>query len=344
MIPILVIVACFIASTGLARLLVRLAPRLGLLDVPNERSSHERVTPRGGGIAIALAGLGGMAVLAATSNGHATIWLAFAGAGLVVSVIGLIDDRRGTPAGVRFLVQFGASTLVIAVGATIREVEIPVIGIVPLGFLAIPLTLLWLVGHANLFNFMDGIDGLAAGHAVAAGAFLGGWGLAAAEPVTGWGGLLVAAASLGFLMENRPPARIFMGDVGSLFLGLLLAALAARGASVDSGVAFPVSFLLLGPFIYDAAFTLGRRIRAGEDVLRAHRSHLYQRLVIAGHPHAVVTALYVGLTLVCGGLGTLYRVSPPSVGLGILGGALAMMVGVTRIVNRVEKAGGSHLG
>jgi UDP-N-acetylmuramyl pentapeptide phosphotransferase/UDP-N-acetylglucosamine-1-phosphate transferase len=128
-----------------------------------------------------------------------------------------------------------------------------------------------------------------------------------------------------------------MGDVGSLFLGLLLAAVAAHAARGRPGVAFPLSFLLLGPFIYDAAFTLGRRIRAGENVLRAHRSHLYQRLVIATGPHGPVTALYVGLTLTCGGLGVLYRVSPPPARLGILAGALAMMIALTWVVGRIER-------
>jgi UDP-N-acetylmuramyl pentapeptide phosphotransferase/UDP-N-acetylglucosamine-1-phosphate transferase len=226
-------------------------------------------------------------------------------------------------------------------GAIVRLVEVPVVGIVDLGVLAIPLTLFFLVGYANLFNFMDGIDGIAGGHAAVTAGFLGLWGLGAGDAVTGWSGLLLAAGALGFLRENRPPARIFMGDVGSLFLGLTIAALAVRASTQDPGVPFPVSFLLLGPFIYDAAFTLGRRIRAGENVLRAHRSHLYQRLVVAGRSHAEVTACYVGLTLVCGGLGCLYQAGPEGISLGTLLAGLAAMVVFTWLVSRVERGGGA---
>jgi UDP-N-acetylmuramyl pentapeptide phosphotransferase/UDP-N-acetylglucosamine-1-phosphate transferase len=338
MTPLAILVAAALVCAILSRAAVRLAPRLGLLDVPNDRSSHERVTPRGGGLAIVITALAGMGIFAIVFPADRWTWLLLAAAGLVVAAVGLLDDRRSTRPGVKFVAQFGAAAILLWGGVTIRSVVLPLVGPVPLGVLAIPLTVFWFVGYGNLFNFMDGIDGIAAGHAAVAGAFMGCWGLLAGDDVTGWGGLLVAAVSVGFLRENRPPARIFMGDVGSLFLGLMLAAFAARAASSPQGVPFPVSFLLLGPFIYDAAFTLGRRIRAGENVLRAHRSHLYQRLVIAGGSHGTVTATYVGLTLFCGGLGTLYLFSGPVVGLMTLLVGLSTMVVFTLCVIRTESA------
>jgi UDP-N-acetylmuramyl pentapeptide phosphotransferase/UDP-N-acetylglucosamine-1-phosphate transferase len=333
-----VVIAALVVCAILSRVAVRVAPRLGLLDVPNERSSHERVTPRGGGLAIVTAALAGMGALAVVSPEDRMDWLLLMAAGAAVAAVGLLDDLRSTRPGVKFVAQFAAAGILLGGGVVIRVVGVPLVGPVPLGVLAIPLTVFWLVGYGNLFNFMDGIDGIAAGHAAAAGACMGGWGLMRGDPVTGWGCLLVAAVSVGFLRENRPPARIFMGDVGSLFLGLLLAAFAARSAAGAEGVPFPVSFLVLGPFIYDAAFTLGRRIRAGENVLRAHRSHLYQRLVIAGRSHGTVTATYVGLTLLCGGLGTLYLLSGPTVGLMALIAGLCTMVVFTIYVMRVEAA------
>jgi UDP-N-acetylmuramyl pentapeptide phosphotransferase/UDP-N-acetylglucosamine-1-phosphate transferase len=338
-IPVLALPLSALVALGM----VRWSPKLGLLDIPNERSSHDRVTPRGGGIAIVITGVLGLLALAALAPGGSapTGWLALAGAGFAVAAVGLLDDRRGAPPGAKLIVQAGAAVLLLATGAAVRRVEVPLVGVLELGPLAWPLTWVWLVGHANLFNFMDGIDGLAAGHAAASGVFLGLWGLMVGDPVTGWAGLLLAAASLGFLHVNRPPARIFMGDVGSLFLGLLLAALPARAASVEGGVPFPVCFLLLGPFLYDACFTLVRRALAGENLVTAHRSHLYQRLVVAGRSHATVTSVYVGLTLTCGGLGTIYLGASPLAGIGLLAAGLASMVVLTFVVARTERREGT---
>jgi UDP-N-acetylmuramyl pentapeptide phosphotransferase/UDP-N-acetylglucosamine-1-phosphate transferase len=341
MIPALIILVAVPASALLARAALRLAPRIGLLDVPNERSSHRSVTPRGGGLAIVATALAGMGALAVTDPAHGVLWGRIAAAGLVVAAVGLLDDRRSAPPWLKFVAQGIATAIVLSAGLVVRAVEVPLVGPVPLGVLAVPLSVFWLVGHCNLFNFMDGIDGIAGGHAAAAGAFLGAGGLLVGDPVSGWGGLLLAAASLGFLSVNRPPARIFMGDVGSLFLGFLLALLAVRLATHRPGIPFPVSFLVLGAFLYDAAFTLGRRLIAGENVLEAHRSHLYQRLVIARRSHAEVSALYVGMTLVLGGLGAVYLVASEPGRAAILVASLAAIVGYTLLVGRIERERGA---
>ena len=163
------------------------------------------------------------------------------------------------------------------------------------------MAVVWGVGLTNAYNFMDGIDGIAGAQAVVAGAV---WGVAGAwlgVPSVAFVGACVAAATLGFLVHNRPPARIFMGDVGSATLGFAFAALPLVAtpsvAPVVAGRLPLFALLTVWPFVYDAVATFGQRLARGENVLAAHRSHRYQRLVIAGWRHGAVSAAYAALAL-----------------------------------------------
>jgi UDP-N-acetylmuramyl pentapeptide phosphotransferase/UDP-N-acetylglucosamine-1-phosphate transferase len=150
------------------------------------------------------------------------------------------------------------------------------------------------VGLTNAYNFMDGIDGIAGGQAVVAGV---GWaivGLLMDLPFVFIFAGLLASTALGFLFHNWPPAKIFMGDVGSAFLGFSFACLAMAGASREPSLAI-AGVLLVWPFVFDTLFTFFRRLKNRENVFAAHRSHLYQRLVIAGYSHRTVTLIYMGL-------------------------------------------------
>jgi Fuc2NAc and GlcNAc transferase len=272
-----------------------LAGRHGLLDVPNARSSHAIPTPRGGGLAIATVVLAADAYLLLNhqlASLRATV--ALLAGGLAVAIVGLMDDRRGVSARSRFVVHGVACAAVVS--------ALPELPFQPIGRHAIDLgwpgTLLSLVGCAwflNLFNFMDGIDGIAAAEA----AFLA----AAAAVLLQWAGapvaavavfVAVSASSLGFLAWNWSPARIFMGDVGSGFLGFVLAGL-ALWSTVSFGI--PVwTWLILGSlFIADASVTLVRRMLRGDDWTSAHRSHAYQRLSRRWASHSRVTALVLAL-------------------------------------------------
>jgi len=189
-------------------------------------------------------------------------------------------------------------------------VWLPGAGPVALGWLAGPLAFLWLVGLTNAYNFMDGIDGIAGGQAVVAGL---GWaviGAMRAEQETVVFALLLAGASLGFLTRNWPPARVFMGDVGSTFLGFSFAALPILVDPVDSHL-FLAGVIFVWPFVFDAGFTMLRRLFRGENILQAHRSHLYQRLVITGWSHRAVTLLYAGLAAAGGILAVAYAARWP---------------------------------
>jgi len=267
----------------------------GIIDTPNARSSHTRSTPRGGGLSIVIVVAAVAGVIAAIRPDEL---LRIGGAivpALAIAAVSWLDDVHTLRNRTRFVVHLAAAVAAVAVLGPVTRVDLGSLGMVRFGPLAWPLTLLWIVGLTNAFNFMDGSDGIAGITAAAAAA-----GIAAAAAACGAGPVAViaaacAGASLGFLTSNWQPARIFMGDVGSAFCGFLLAVLplAVRADAVPE--VLPVAALALWPFIFDTSLTLLRRLRAGENIFQAHRSHLYQRLVIAGWSHRGVASLYGGL-------------------------------------------------
>jgi UDP-N-acetylmuramyl pentapeptide phosphotransferase/UDP-N-acetylglucosamine-1-phosphate transferase len=268
-----------------------------LIDVPNERSSHTRPTPRGGGLGIVVVVLGGATLLAFQQP---TLWSYIVAGGLIAAV-SWRDDVTSLSNRVRFGTHLLGAVIVVVAGGWMEQIRLPLIGIVSLGWTGFPLTLFWLVGMTNIYNFMDGIDGIAGTQAVVAGA---GWcflGVLVNNEVVAWLGLVVAGGSVGFLIHNWAPAKIFMGDVGSAFLGFTFGWLGVIATRTDAGLAIPM-VLVVWVFLFDTGLTLIRRLQRRENIFTAHRTHLYQRLVIAGQPHAKVTLLYGGLALL--GIGT----------------------------------------
>jgi len=230
----------------------------------------------------------------------------------------------------------GALLILLAVGFW-PSVDLPFVGSVHWGWLGVPLAFFWVVGLTNAYNFMDGIDGLAGSQAVIAGDAWAGLGWLRGEPLVSLLGLLVAGSSLGFLLHNWPPARIFMGDVGSAFLGFTFAALAVVAALQNPRFAV-AGILLVWPFVFDTSFTLVRRLCHRENVFAAHRSHLYQRLVIAGYSHRTVTLLYVGLALVGALLAIVWVLDLPGSDWLVLGLPVLLCFGLWRFVVRAETA------
>lgn len=253
----------FIRKSALARLLV---------DRPNERSLHRKPTPRIGGLGLLAGALAAMAVVGAAPG----LWIA--AIAIVLAVVSALDDAESLPVATRLGVHLGAAALAVAIIGPPGEHSRG-------GGLAVALlALLAITWMANLFNFMDGADGLAGSMAS-----IGFAALALAAQRAGAPGLVVpcaaiAAASLAFLAFNFPPAKVFMGDAGSVPLGFFAGALGWQGAMQGAWPAwFPV--LVFSPFIVDATLTLVRRLVAGEPVWKAHRSHYYQRLVLGGWSH-----------------------------------------------------------
>lgn len=308
-----------VASAILTWLVRRYALRSALLDVPNERSLHRTPTPRGGGIAIVVVTLVGLAGFAATGVIPSSVAWTLGVGGALVGAVGWLDDRRGVSAPVRALVHTVAALWAVAWvwGEPAPAAILGAIGIV------------WAV---NLYNFMDGIDGLAAGEAVSVGLVAGALLLLAGDAALSTVALLVAAASAGFLVWNWAPARIFMGDVGSGFLGYTFSALALLSHRAGT-VSLALWLVVLGVFLFDATVTLLRRVAHGERWYQAHRSHAYQRLVQAGSSHGHVAALVLVVNL---GLGLLAWLAQ-SGRLSATAAALAGIVVLTVLYLAIER-------
>lgn len=262
-------------TLGLAGGLRRYALARHLLDVPNERSSHVVPTPRGGGLAFVLVFLASVPLLASAGLIDWRLGWALLGAGAIVALLGIADDHRHIPARWRLLGHFVAAFWSISWLGGLPPLEL--LGLeLAFGWLGDVLAALFLVWMINLYNFMDGIDGIAGVEAVCvgAGAVLC-YELAAVAGLTGAAELVLLCAVAGFLFWNFPVARLFMGDAGSGFLGLVLGVLALAAAWQEPRLLW-VWLILLGAFVSDATFTLLRRLLRGEAVYQGHRSHAYQ--------------------------------------------------------------------
>jgi UDP-N-acetylmuramyl pentapeptide phosphotransferase/UDP-N-acetylglucosamine-1-phosphate transferase len=294
-----------------------------LPDVPNERSLHAVVTPRVGGLGLLA---GALSVAAWFADVPLGVMLACA---CVLALVSAADDRRSLPIAVRLPAHVAAAAvaiLAIAAPGAARE---------GLGIVEAAVALAAIVWMTNLYNFMDGSDGLAGGMtligfgALAIAACLAGqWPLAATCAA-------IACASAGFLAHNFPPARVFLGDAGSVPLGFLAGALSLHG--ILSG-AWPVALPLVAfsPFIADASVTLARRVVRGERFWRAHRSHYYQRLVLSGWtPRRLALAAYA-LMLAAAASALASRKADPAMQLAIIAGwaalyaALFLAIGMRR--------------
>jgi UDP-N-acetylmuramyl pentapeptide phosphotransferase/UDP-N-acetylglucosamine-1-phosphate transferase len=289
----------FLVSLVLTRLLASPRAFIKIIDMPNARSLHARATPRTGGVAILTAILfvtasllvatkggviGGLAREAALDIRHRDLLMTLVALTCLAGV-SLWDDRHHVSPIPRLISHALAAAAVMWAGdLTITSFSFPFFGVVTLGRSSYAFTFLFIVWMTNLYNFMDGMDGLAGGMTVVGFGFLGAIGLAEHAAGLGVLALIVAAAAAGFLVFNYPPARIFMGDVGAVPLGFLAAALAVKG-NRDSVMGLWVPVIIFSPFIVDATVVLMRRMLKGHRFWEPHREHYFQRLVLAGWSH-----------------------------------------------------------
>ena len=290
---------------------IRLLRRVSAMDTPNSRSSHSVPTPRGGGAPVAA----GLVVAALLIGGTAAA--AFAIAVATFSMIGFADDLSGLSVRGRLALQCAAS---LAVGAVlVSHLSVPPAARVA-GAVVIAL---WLAGFVNVFNFMDGVNGISAAHAVIGGAVFGCLGVWRRDVFLAAGGAAVAAGALAFLPWNAIRARVFLGDAGSYGLGAALAVLAA--CAVIRGIPAEAALGPVALYLADTGWTLQRRIRSGERWLEAHRTHVYQQWCDAGYSHLRVAASTAAGTLLLCLLGaasltgvTGIRVAADVVAIGVL--------------------------
>jgi Fuc2NAc and GlcNAc transferase len=303
---------------------VRLYALDRLLDIPNERSSHSSPTPRGGGLAIAVTTLGGIILAAMWKWIDWDLAIALSGGGTLIAAVGWIDDHKDLPALTRFAVQFFSAFWAIFWLGGLKSLSVGFAEL-QLGIFGSILGIIGIVWAINLYNFVDGIDGLAAGEAISTGVIGGLLLLKTGNTGLAMVAFLIAAANAGFLPLNWAPAKLFMGDVGSGLLGYLFAVVAIASENV-AGVPLLLWVLLLGAFVFDATVTLCRRIAHGERWYHAHHSHAYQRMVQAGKSHATVSSMILAINVVLAALAIVAWLRPTLFLVAIAAGAILLSI------------------
>ncbi len=327
---VLTVAGSFLLAVILTWVAKNYAIRTGIFDSPNERSSHSMDTPRGGGVGIVVPMLIALSIMMVSSSYERRTLIVVLFVVMLLGIVGWLDDRYELHFLVRIIAQIFGGVVVLSGIGSFEYLEIAGNSI-SLYFLAPVITLLWFLWMTNLYNFMDGIDGIAAGQAAIAGCFLGIWFTIHADHVMALLSYVIMAASLGFLVWNWAPARIFMGDVGSSTLGGVFAVIALI-AYKRHQIPFGAFVLLFGVFLADATVTLIKRVFQGKIFWQAHREHLYQRAVIAGWSHAQVSTTAIIISVIMAILGTLemLHVSPAFLWLPLGAFVLGMLAIIVR--------------
>lgn len=322
-------IAAFCIAVVGTQAIERFARRRALYDEPSDRRTHPSPTPRLGGAAIAAGTLGGVLLSSGGMNNEALLILAGGGALLA---IGLADDLHELAVAPRYVIQTAVSIVTALMLAPELRVDLPFASAVITGPAAVVVVTLWLTATINIFNFMDGIDGMVAGGTAAM--------LPALIVVGGTAGgviaLPLAAACLGFLVWNYHPASIFMGDGGSQFLGYMVGTsllLAPGEAQMVPAV------LAFAPFIVDTSATLARRAASRKNLVEAHTEHFYQRLVRRGLSQRSVSTAYVIAVLGCGILAMRYTAATDTVQAGLLAVPLGFWLAVLLFGSRIGGTG-----
>ncbi|HQT38782.1 MAG TPA: MraY family glycosyltransferase [Acidocella sp.] len=286
-------------------IIVRAMIAVGVPDRPDARKAHSVTTPKSGGVGIVAAFLLGVLLLyrygqvSRLSEGH---FLGVIGAAVLMAAVSFIDDLFDVSFLIKLAAQLVAASVAVFAGLWVQILVLPFIGPVDIGLFGIPVTLVFILFVTNAMNFIDGLNGLAAGVTLISCLFLAAIAAAYSGFFVYTAALLLAGGVLGFLPFNFPSAKIFMGDVGSQFCGFMLALFGIAAARYGSE---PLSFLLvpllLSGVLFDVAFTLVRRWLAGDNIAKAHRGHLYQLAHRTGVDARIIALLHWGFT-VLGGL------------------------------------------
>lgn len=329
---------------GLSAALVRMMIARPILDHPDPRKAHLRPTPKGGGVGIVAAFILGMLVLYGTADSARIAGTQFLGvilAAVAIAIVALLDDMRDFRFTVKLGAQAAAAVVAVGSGLVVQRLAIPYVGPVDLGWLGVALTLFWIIACTNAVNFMDGLDGLVGGSLLLACAIL----CAVAATEHGWfvyaAALFLAAGLAGFLPFNLHPARIFMGDVGSQFLGFVMAVLAVAAARFDAvQLSFLLVPLLLFGLLFDTGFTILRRLAMSERVSAPHRTHLYQMAQRSGLGVRTVAAVHWGFVVFHGALVALFlRLPPWGKPLIVLPALVLQFAWLVYVARRVRRSG-----
>ncbi|MDZ7340998.1 MAG: undecaprenyl/decaprenyl-phosphate alpha-N-acetylglucosaminyl 1-phosphate transferase [candidate division KSB1 bacterium] len=285
----------FSVSIALTPLVRKLAFRFDAVARPNHRTIHQGLMPKFGGLAVFIAFLAGILLLMLFADEKFAALqreaLVFLFSGTIILALGIYDDLKGANSNQKFLVQLISATIVVLLGYRISAIANPFGAPVELGIFSIPFTLLWIVGITNAINLIDGLDGLAAGISFGGACMMVFISLWFGNLMSAFPAAILAGAIGGFLIYNFNPARIFLGDSGSLLIGFLLACFSINGTFRESSaVAIYIPMVVLGIPILDTFLAILRRIRKGLPLFQADREHIHHRLLQLGvsHKHAVL--------------------------------------------------------
>ena len=276
------LILCFFSSILLTPLVKKLAFKIGATDKPNQRKVHQKIMPRLGGLAIYLSFIIGMLVLR-PGGPHA---LPIIIGSIIIVITGILDDMLELSAKIKFIAQIAAAAIVVMWGGVhVQFINLPFGGQIEFGYLSIPLTIIWIVGITNAINLIDGLDGLAAGVSSIALITISGMAIIMGDGYVTAVASIVLASTLGFLLYNFHPAKIFMGDTGALFLGYMISVLSLLGFKNVTLISFIVPVIILGVPISDTFFAIIRRIVNKKPLSAPDKSHLHHCLLRTGFTH-----------------------------------------------------------
>lgn len=292
-----------ISTFFLTYLVERLAIRFHIVDFPNQRKIHKKVTPRAGGLAIFFGVIIGLLYIRPV---HEHLFEIFLGA-IVIIIVGLLDDRYDIRPVVKLAGQVIATTFLISSGLIIERITLPLIGMIDLGPLSVLVTILWVVGITNAINLIDGLDGLATGVTTIALTAILIMAIVDVQVFVAYLAAVIIGANLGFLYHNFYPARIYMGDTGSNFLGYMIAVISMLGLFKNIAIlGFVIPVLILAVPIFDTLFTIIRRASNKQQIMQADNKHIHYQLIRAGFSHRQSVVIIYIFSAIFGGLAILF--------------------------------------
>lgn len=342
LLAVVIILLAFAANYFFTGWFINYAKRINLTDIPIDRSSHNIPTPRGGGIGFMVVSLLSLSAYTILSNYEYSAQVgALILALVIIAIMGWFDDKQNLKKRIRFSIQIICSLIILTFISSLDVFYIPAIAEVEVGYAGLILGLLWIAGTTNIYNFMDGVDGIASIQGIVAAIMWILFGLYITEEIIVFANLIVFVTVLSFIKYNWKPAKIFMGDVGSVFLGFWFASMPFLSVFISSKISISVTIwfgaFVLWPFLFDGSYTIFRRYMNGENVLDAHRSHLYQRLNVLGWSHNQVALLYGLFAVFSSGLAIVFLFVSDPYRLSIIISLIILSVLFARFVRRKEK-------
>ncbi|AQX53205.1 MraY family glycosyltransferase [Priestia flexa] len=288
---------CFISSILVTPLVKKLAFKIGATDKPNQRKVHQKIMPRLGGLAIFISFLIGYFLLQPTSPYALAIIIG----SFIIIITGVLDDMMELSAKIKLSGQLLAALIVVVYGGVqVQYINLPFNGSLELGVLSIPLTIIWIVGITNAINLIDGLDGLAAGVSSIVLITISGMAIMMNDVFVTSMGFILLGSTLGFLLYNFHPAKIFMGDTGALFLGYMISVLSLLGFKNVTLISLIVPVIILGVPISDTFFAIIRRIVKNQPLSAPDKSHLHHCLLRLGYSHRQTVLIIYGMSAIFG--------------------------------------------